>query len=155
VLRWAVEGCLRWQAEGLAPPKKVAEATLAYREDQDLLSAFLSDCCVVSPMVEVAAKDLYEAYKAWGEENGERSESQKKFGGRLVERGIKKIKRNGRIWRVGIGLATEESNAQDDGDYRDRFSMFSICEKDTYKKNPDLGPNGPDGPHTPEEGEIL
>jgi len=45
ILAWAVDGCLRWQAEGLTEPLAVQMATNAYRAEQDLLGAFLNDCC--------------------------------------------------------------------------------------------------------------
>jgi putative DNA primase/helicase len=35
ILRWAIEGCLAWQALGLEPPASVLEATAQYFSDQD------------------------------------------------------------------------------------------------------------------------
>ena len=49
ILNWAVDGCLRWQAEGLAEPDVVQAATGQYRQQQDVLAAFLAECCVVEP----------------------------------------------------------------------------------------------------------
>ena len=35
ILRWAVEGCLKWQKEGLEKPESVVEATEEYKSDVD------------------------------------------------------------------------------------------------------------------------
>jgi putative DNA primase/helicase len=87
ILAWAIEGCLEWRREGLQAPEAVRQATGAYRAEMDVLGAFLRDCCELCAEYNVAAKDLYAAYKFWCEENGERPETQRRLGSRLTERG--------------------------------------------------------------------
>ena len=87
ILAWAVAGCLDWQRAGLCEPEKVRKATAAYREEQDVLAAFLADCCIDGPTYEVTATDLYGAYKTWCEETGVKPESQRRLAPRLRERG--------------------------------------------------------------------
>ncbi len=41
VLAWAVEGCLRWQEEGLQFPGAVVDATAEWRVENDQVSRFL------------------------------------------------------------------------------------------------------------------
>lgn len=41
ILAWAIQGCLIWQAEGLSPPKAVTEATEAYLQAEDSVSAWI------------------------------------------------------------------------------------------------------------------
>ncbi|TDA70639.1 MAG: DNA primase [Clostridia bacterium] len=109
ILRWAVEGCLAWQREGLGVPDEVKAATDAYRQEQDVLAAFLEDCCIINPLAKAAAKDIYQTYLAWCEENGERPMSQRDLGMQLTERGFDRFrggKSGGIVWR-GIGLLTE------------------------------------------------
>jgi len=111
ILRWAVEGCLAWQKDGLGVPDEVKAATETYRQEQDILAVFLSECCVINPLAKAAAKDLYRAYVEWCEETGERPTSQRNFGMRLTERGFERYrggKSGGFMWR-GIGLLTEQS----------------------------------------------
>ena len=48
ILRWAVEGCLMWQREGLNPPDVVKAATEEYRQEMDALSEFIADRCFVN-----------------------------------------------------------------------------------------------------------
>ena len=104
ILNWALEGVLLWQREGLKPPAAVIEATQAYREEMDVLAAWIADCCVVKKLAEASAADLYRSYVQWREQNGERPETQTSFGLRLTERGFERVKRrNGWVW-YGIGL---------------------------------------------------
>ena len=41
ILNWIIEGAIAWQAEGLAEPTAITEASTAYRQEQDQLSQFL------------------------------------------------------------------------------------------------------------------
>ena len=106
ILRWAVEGCLAWQREGLGMPDEVQAATARYRADMDSLADFLRERCVVEAGASVSAGDLYGAYRTWCGTAGEQPVSQKALGLELVERGL-------RVWRTkrtrgwtGLRLAT-------------------------------------------------
>ena len=46
ILRWMIEGCLDWQANGLVRPAIVAEATAEYFDDQDTFGQWLEECCL-------------------------------------------------------------------------------------------------------------
>lgn len=58
ILRWAVEGCLAWQRDGLGTPEDVRRATAGYRGEMDVLGKFFTDHCVVEPAAFVSAGDL-------------------------------------------------------------------------------------------------
>ncbi len=105
ILAWAVRGCLDWLAHGLGEPKEVTRATEEYRAEQDVLGAFLEECCYQKTEAVALAKDLYAAYRRWCESNGERYTSQQDFGRRLGERQFTPGKgtANVSVWR-GIGL---------------------------------------------------
>lgn len=123
ILAWAVRGCLDWQAHGLNVPDKVKAATAKYRADMDIVSAFFDECCLINkddPLkVFVSSSDLYAAFTAWAERNGEVDKdgkpilSQKAIASRLKERGFKDDRSFavGRIWR-GIGLITPAEGAK-------------------------------------------
>lgn len=100
ILRWAVEGCLAWQKEGLEPPKAVTEATAEYRDEMDTVGTFIDECCSRDPGVETPSKRLYERYSRWCAEHAERPMSKADFGARLAERGFTPGRTNaGRFWR--------------------------------------------------------
>jgi putative DNA primase/helicase len=124
VLAWIVQGCIEWQRIGLQPPDEVRRATGRYRAEMDVLAAFIDEECIVVDQASATAKALYGAYKAWCEENGERPESQRRFGGRLKERGFENGKitagpYKGYVEWYGIGLAGGPE-APPDGEGREK-----------------------------------
>jgi putative DNA primase/helicase len=109
ILAWAVRGCLSWQKEGLGVPAEVGRATQAYRDELDALGGFLQDCCIVQENARARAGELYKAYRSWCEENGEKPLSQTRFGLRMVERGLDKVK-DTYVYYLGIGLLDDEGS---------------------------------------------
>jgi putative DNA primase/helicase len=81
ILRWLVEGAKRWYASGLPEPEAVKEATKAWREELDRLPVYLAEYTKKDESKDgwVLNKNIFEAYKAWCEGNGERYLSQPKF----------------------------------------------------------------------------
>ena len=43
ILRWAIEGCVTWQREGLGVPQAVKAATEDYRQEMDVLGRFIEE----------------------------------------------------------------------------------------------------------------
>lgn len=114
ILAWAVEGCLRWQREGLRVPPVVTQATQAYRLDNDPLRDFLNIRCVFGPTKTVRIRNLGTAYKTWCTDNGEIPISVREFNRRLQDRGCKRAHTmKGDIW-VGIGLAAPDGDDDND-----------------------------------------
>ena len=72
ILRWAVDGCLEWQRDGLNPPPSVAEAVALYREEADVLGRFIEERCIVRNLAQVKSSALYQAYQRYCEDAGER-----------------------------------------------------------------------------------
>lgn len=112
ILAWAVRGCLQWQRYGLGMPAEVLQATQTYRADMDTMAAFLQDACIMDPQATVTAKALYETYKRWCDETGERAVTQKRVGQTLSERGLERIhKEQGWMWR-GVRLLAPGEHPQ-------------------------------------------
>ena len=104
ILAWAVKGCRRWQAEGLGIPAEVRAATGALRAENDVLGAFLAECCVLGSGLHAPAGRLYAAYRGWAEDGKEYPISQTRFGLALKERGFEGY-RDRTIGRLYKGLA--------------------------------------------------
>jgi putative DNA primase/helicase len=105
ILRWAVDGCLAWQQLGLGEPPEVQAATSEYRDEMDVIGAFIEDCCVTDPSATAKGPELYQAYRAWCETNREQVCTSAKFARRLKERGITQRPRsNGQTQWGGLGL---------------------------------------------------
>lgn len=108
ILQWAIDGCLKWQEKTLKPePKVVTEAGGEYKNEEDPLRDFLQDLTVAGPNMEVQVTALYKAYQDHCEKAGERPLSNKRFGGLVTERGMKREKKKGQRVYTGIGLLTD------------------------------------------------
>ena len=81
ILAWAIEGCIKWQREGLEDPESVSIATKDYKQEMDLVAGFLEQCVVIDYDVPdgMAATDLFATYSAWAKRNNEFEMSSKKF----------------------------------------------------------------------------
>ena len=108
-MAWIVRGCLEWRRGGLQAPDEVRRATGEYRAEMDVLAGFLADCCVQGSNESAYAGELWGAWKRWCEETGEAVGTQKKFGGRLSERGFvnqRDSKTGRKVW-FGLTLHPE------------------------------------------------
>ena len=80
ILRWMVDGCLAWQADGLGAPSAVREATDDALDAQDLVAQFITERCLRFPPGSprtVTAAALYAAWCRWAEAAGEPAGSQR------------------------------------------------------------------------------
>jgi putative DNA primase/helicase len=103
ILNWAVQGCLRWQAEGLGTSPVVTAAGDSLREDLDYMLNFIADRCIVGEGLAVKANVLYGDYKAWCAQRGEEPRTAALFGRRLLAvEGITR-ERSGGVRYRGIG----------------------------------------------------
>jgi putative DNA primase/helicase len=109
ILAWCISGCLEWQRNGLKPPAEVRQATRDYRAEMDVLAAFVADCCERGSDVKAYAGELWKAWQRWCEETGEQPGTQKRFGGRLSERGFlnHRDSRTGRKVWSGVSLRSD------------------------------------------------
>ena len=73
----------------------VVRATEEYLEAEDNLSAWMEERCRTDKRHWVASQELWYAWKAWAEDNGEYVGSHKWFSQRLEERGFKRSKQYG------------------------------------------------------------
>ncbi len=121
ILAWAVRGAVLYQEKGLGPPPEVRKATAAYREEQDLVANFLAERtekeppsgAVLAEEYRVGAAQLYDAFTAWCQANGERHPlSVKDFKKRLENKGLEqragqRPNRGSLFWQ-GIRLVQED-----------------------------------------------
>jgi putative DNA primase/helicase len=91
ILRWMIEGCLDWQANGLTQPASVAAATEAYFSDQDLMARWLEDACDADPENPhkwETSRELFASWTAFAKAAGEEPGTQKSFGSAMQRRGF-------------------------------------------------------------------
>jgi putative DNA primase/helicase len=100
-----IEGCLRWQAEGLEPPPSVIMATDAYLKNEDVVAAWIEDECVLGPGKSAASSVLFASFKSWAEQNGEYVGKQRGLIDKLLLRpGIERSPDTNTRGLLGIGL---------------------------------------------------
>lgn len=75
-------------------------------------------------MYTTPASTLYRGYRSWCEAAGERPESQRSFGMRLTERGLRPVRGTGgqRLW-LGLRPACSDVSDRSDAD----FPMSELC----------------------------
>jgi putative DNA primase/helicase len=108
IFAWAVEGCRRWQEEGLSAPPAVVNATQSYRTESDVFGEFLATCCKRSPSGQghVTVSALYSVYVTWADGGGVEVLKKEAFGRAMSERELpsKTVRVDGRPQRVYPGL---------------------------------------------------
>jgi putative DNA primase/helicase len=131
ILTWALAGCLDWQRNRLGTSEDVSSATEEYRENMDVVSAYLKDRVVQSPGARVTSKQLYEDFCEWVKEAGETAADIRWFGRQLNDKGIKSYKSVG--VKVYKGMAIRQS-----GDLGIGWTQFPSTR--THARTPDKLP---------------
>ena len=70
ILRWMIEGCLRWQKIGLAPPESVLAATRGYIAAEDRTQLWIEEMCSTEANDTAFSSELFESWKTWAETRG-------------------------------------------------------------------------------------
>lgn len=101
VLAWCVDGCLKWQKEGLGtPPRRFLQQMGAFYADSDALQQFIDDECFIGKSARAKVKDFCERFTEW---NGERIKKRSVIE-MMRRKGYEVTRHNdGRFW-VGLGL---------------------------------------------------
>ncbi len=107
ILAWLVRGTLEWQEKGLNPPAVVETATTDYRKENDLISQFIDEKCLLAPHAKIKAGKFYEAYKSWCNEMGHAAFSGTRFGINAKELFEQGKDRDG-LYYKGVGLLLEQ-----------------------------------------------
>jgi putative DNA primase/helicase len=94
ILAWAIQGCIMWQNEGLNPPTIVKDATEAYLQAEDAISAWMEECIQRAPDAFTAQGEIFRSWKQWAQESGEEAGSQRSFIQKLEPRGLVRARIN-------------------------------------------------------------
>jgi putative DNA primase/helicase len=119
VLNWAIAGLKRLRERGhFDQPASSKEAIDTLESLASPVRAFVKECCVVDPEREVPCDDLWDAWKAWCEENGHHVGSKTAFWAKLnaavptVERGRRGSRGVQRWHYLGIGFTEAYQNEE-------------------------------------------
>lgn len=93
ILRWMIDGCLDWQANGLVRPKSVEEATNEYFLEQNVLQQWIDEACEVdreNPHLSESASQLFGSWSRFMVKMGENKPTMKTFSQSLSREGFPK-----------------------------------------------------------------
>ena len=78
-------------------------ATADYKAEMDVIGDFIKDRCEIKGGASIRARELFKVYQDWCEENNEKACSERFFGLKLKEIGVRQTRSaDGRHWQ---GLA--------------------------------------------------
>ncbi|MBV9569775.1 MAG: bifunctional DNA primase/polymerase [Alphaproteobacteria bacterium] len=86
VLNWALQGCLEWQRCGLQVPTEIRARATAYREETDILGAWLTECCVLDSSARTKIEDAYLSYRWFCGREGMTAPSKPMFSRQVLQR---------------------------------------------------------------------
>ena len=120
ILKWAVDGCIKWQNEGLTPPPSVEKATSDYKAEMDLLAAFCDACITIDYIhgERISATDLFALYSAWASSNNEFTMSSRKFFNEVTKKLPEKIRGGSGIFYTKIRLTDYAKHLLPRGNYK-------------------------------------
>jgi putative DNA primase/helicase len=112
ILAWAVEGCSRWQQQGLKPPASVVSATEEYFEAEDALGQWIEERCLLAKTSREGVSDLFSDWREWAERAGEFVGSVKRFSELMATRKFEKCRLTGGVRGLtGLSLRPKPYNA--------------------------------------------
>jgi putative DNA primase/helicase len=95
ILAWMIEGCFKWQQDGLKPSAAVRKAINAYRGEMDFIQQWRDDQTVVDPQGSIKRNVAYSDYKFWSEIEHAPTLGNRRFVEELHGRGFHTTKSNG------------------------------------------------------------
>lgn len=119
IFRWAIDGCLDWQENGLVRPQCVQALTDEYFEDQNVFGQWLEEKCHVDKgnnLVFETVAALFKSWKAFAEVRNVYVRDTRSFGDTLAKAGFRSRREtiNGKTQRVSVGVALlAEGNLED------------------------------------------
>lgn len=108
ILSWIIEGARAAIAENFKtrPPKCVVDAIAAYREENDWLGHYISECCDLDPTYTERSGEFYQQYRAYCIQNGEYIRGKGDFYSAVEKAGYEKRKVTEGMMVLGLKLKT-------------------------------------------------
>lgn len=107
ILAWAVEGCRRWQKEGLRTPDAVDMRTAEFISDNDPLKSFIEARCIRQGSVKKG--EFFKAFTAYCAETATNELTTRQVAESMHQKGFKEKKSGERFW-LNISIRAEFAN---------------------------------------------
>ena len=93
IMNWSLEGLRRLRARGyFQQPKSSSEALREFEDLASPINAFIRDCCIIKPGVEVLCVSVFKAWKLWCEDQGRSKPGTKQMFGRDLRAAMPSLK---------------------------------------------------------------
>lgn len=98
ILQWIIDGATAFCQNRfhLTIPYVIAAATQDYKQREDWLQLFLSECCTIIPGTSIRKGELYSAYKAYAASTGDYCRRQTDFNAAMEAAGFHEFEKGGR-----------------------------------------------------------
>lgn len=93
ILKWIIEGAVRITEHGMTEPESVKLSTQEYRHEEDHIAKFIDEKILVADGASVTKTAVFNSYRSWCQENGEKPVPQNGFNRELK-------------WRLGVAEST-------------------------------------------------
>lgn len=109
IMAWIIKGAQRAIQEKfhIACPACVEETMRAYRDDNDWLGHFLSECCVLGDDLMEKSGEFYDSYRAFCNRTGEYIRNSAEFYAAVEQRGFQRLKKKNGRFVAGVKLKEE------------------------------------------------
>ena len=104
ILRWAIEGCLKWQTFGLDEPDDISTAVKNYQYAENSIARFLGECCEEGDAAKVEVSGFYRHYSDWSKSQNEKPEKKSDVTAYLQARGFRTMKVEGQNFYIGVQI---------------------------------------------------
>jgi putative DNA primase/helicase len=119
ILRWAINGAIAWQRDGLKPTADVEAEVAEYFSAQDTFGRWVAECCDLNPTYEGTGPGaLRKNFNAWADRNQEPRMNANDFHDAIkLYPGLKQVTVNGTNMVRGIRIRPEKPGEH----YRGRY----------------------------------
>jgi putative DNA primase/helicase len=105
ILNWALDGLDRLRERGrFEIPASISTATDDFKQENDIVKIFVTECCDIGQDFEVKSQDLYNSYSQWCENSGHRPKSITSLSTDWDRLGFMKNRRNKGSYWSGVKL---------------------------------------------------
>ena len=109
ILGWMIEGCIKWQKEGLDEPDKFKYAKDEYRSEMDSVRRWVEENCIIDTDARTPSKELFKNFSNYVQDRKEFQLSHTMFGRNLSKK-FEKRKYLGVTTYLGLKLKPHNDN---------------------------------------------
>jgi putative DNA primase/helicase len=123
ILNWMIEGCKKWQSEGLGTCDAIKNASAEFFTDQDRIGTWLTERCVIDPKAECRSGDVMDLFNAFLAQDHDPLVNAREIKNLLQKKGFEYAKdKRGRLYR-GFRLKTNKELEDEGNKPKPEFSV--------------------------------